>query len=105
MGLARVGGYANQGSGDYAIAFATNPSCRTRRSAAGPQRLELLPDERLSPLLLAVVEATEEAVLNSLFAATTTSGRDGRVVEALPVDRVLELLASRGALAKPAGED
>lgn len=104
MGLARVGSFATHGSGDYAIAFTANLSCRLRRDASGMYRVEILRDEELSPLLLAVVEATEEAVLNSLFAATTTSGRDGRVVEALPVDAVLKLLAERGALAKPSGE-
>jgi len=98
MGLARVGGYASQGSGDYAVAFTTNQDSRLRRGISGPQEVARVPDEALSPLLLAVVEATEEAVVNSLFAATTTSGRDGRMVEALPIERVLELLAERGAL-------
>lgn len=102
MGLARVGSFASHGSGDYAIAFSANPACRLRRGAAGSGRVELLPDEELSPVLLAVVEATEEAVINSLFAATTIRGRDGRVVEALPIERVQELLAERGVLASPA---
>jgi D-aminopeptidase len=104
MGLARVGSFASHGSGDYAIAFTANPACRWRRDASGSRNVELLPDEGLSPVLLAVVEATEEAVLNALFAATTTRGRDGRVVEALPIERVQALLAERGALASPSAE-
>jgi D-aminopeptidase len=101
FGLARVGGYASHGSGDYAIAFTTHPDCRVRQQGGGIRSSPAVSEERLSPLMLAVVEATEEAVLNSLFAATTVTGRDGRTVEALPVDRVLELLRSRGALSEP----
>lgn len=104
MGLARVGSFGSHGSGDYAIAFTANPGCRLRRDASGMHRAELLRDEDLSPLLLAVVEATEEAVLNSVFAATTTRGRDGREVKALPVERVRALLAERGVLAKSPAE-
>ncbi len=98
LGLARVGGYASHGSGDYAVAFTTHADCRVAQAGTDTRTPTLLRDERLSPLLLAVVEATEEAVLNSLFAATTVSGRDGRTAEALPIDRVLELLRARGAL-------
>jgi D-aminopeptidase len=98
LGLARVGGYASHGSGDYAVAFTTHTDCRVAQAGTDTRTPTLLRDERLSPLLLAVVEATEEAVLNSLFAATTVSGRDGRTAEALPIDRVLELLRARGAL-------
>jgi D-aminopeptidase len=100
LGLARVGGFASHGSGDYAVAFTAHPDCRVSQGGTAIRTPPLLSDERLSPLLLAVVEATEEAVLNSLFAATTVSGRDGRVAEALPIDRVLELLRARGALAE-----
>ncbi len=101
FGLARVGGYASHGSGDYAVAFTTHPDCRVRQHGGDLRSSPLVSEERLSPLMLAVVEATEEAVLNSLFAATTTSGRNGRTVDALPIDRVLELLRARGALAEP----
>jgi len=101
FGLARVGGYASHGSGDYAIAFTTHPDCRVRHGGADLRSPPLWSDEQMSPLLLAVVEATEEAVVNSLFAATTITGRDGRTVEALPVDRVLELVRERGALSEP----
>jgi D-aminopeptidase len=100
MGLARVGGYASNGSGDYAIAFTVAPDCRVEDGERGVRTVPVLADDALSPLFLAVVEATEEAVLNSLFAATTVSGFAGHTVEALPLGRVLELLRRRGALEK-----
>ena len=99
MGLARVGSFASNGSGDYAIAFSTDRSCRVMHEAPGLRYLALLPDEDLSQIFLATVEATEEAALNSLFAAATTSGYQGHVVEALPIDRVLEILRNHRALA------
>ncbi len=86
MGLARTGSSAANGSGDYAIAFST-----ARNSPA------TLSNEAMSPLFLAVIEATEEAILNSLFRATTITGR-GRTVEALPLERTLEILRRHGAL-------
>ena len=98
MGLARTGAFASNGSGDYAIAFSTHPSCRVPNGARGVRTVTVLADNDLSPLFLSVVEATEEAVLNSLFTATTTRGFGGHVAEALPVDRVLEILRSHGVL-------
>ena len=80
FGLARTGSSASNGSGDYAIAFTTN-----REPAA------LLSNDAMSPLFEAVIEATEEAIYNSLFRAKTTTGR-GRTVEALPLDKTLEIL-------------
>ena len=101
MGLARTGAAGSNGSGDYAIAFSTAPELcirnlpneRTKPSAA------LLSNEAMSPLFLAVIEATEEAIYNSLFRATTTTGR-GHTVEALPIDRTLEVLRKYNALAR-----
>jgi len=61
----------------------------------------VLADDGISPLFLAVVEGTEEAVLGSLFAATTTRGFEGHVMEALPIERVLEILRRHGALRVP----
>jgi D-aminopeptidase len=101
MGLARTGAFASNGSGDYAVAFTANPACRIQHGARGTHSTPVLADDDLSPLFLALVESTEEAVLNSLFAATTTRGFAGHVVEALPVDRVLDILRSHNALAKP----
>jgi len=61
--------------------------------------VRLLPNEAMSPLFLAVIEATEEAIYNSLFRATTTNGR-GRTVEALPLDETLKILRRHGVLAE-----
>ena len=98
MGLARTGGFASNGSGDYAIAFTAHPACRVPHESRGVRSPPRLADEDLSPLFLAAVESTEEAIVNSLFAATTVRGLGGREVEALPLERVLELLRRRGAL-------
>jgi D-aminopeptidase len=102
MGLARGGSHASNTSGEQFIAFSTanrmprDPA--TFRPAAIPDGSEA--GERLSALFRATVEATEEAVLNAMFAAETTTGRDGRTLHALPVDRTLELLEGAGRLAR-----
>lgn len=80
MGLARTGAAATNGSGDYAIAFSTV------RAAA-----RLLPNDEMSPLFLATIEATEEAILNSLFKATTVESAIGKA-EALPLEQTLRLI-------------
>lgn len=95
LGLARTGSAGSHGSGDYAIAFSTAPELRIQ--AGAPVRARVLPHEAMSPLFLAVIEATEEAVYNSLFKAVTVSGR-GRTVEALPVERVVQILKRYGAI-------
>ena len=98
-GLARTGASFSNGSGDYAIAFSAAKSVRrTPDYRAGEATTCELPNERISPLFQAVIEATEEAIYNSLFAATTMSGRDARTVEALPIDRVIATLRTRTAL-------
>jgi D-aminopeptidase len=98
MGLARTGAAGSNGSGDYAIAFSTAPELRIRNSSRLPKSsVTLLSNEAMSPLFLAVIEATEEAIYNSLFRATTTTGK-GHTVEALPIDRTLEILRRHGAL-------
>lgn len=99
MGLARTGSSASNGSGDYAIAFSTAPELRIRNLPNERMKpsAALLSNEAMSPLFLAVIEATEEAIYNSLFRATTTTGR-GHTVEALPIDRTLEILRKYGAL-------
>jgi D-aminopeptidase len=97
-GLARTGSAGTNGSGDYAIAFSTAPELRIRSAASSRKStVTLLSNESMSPLFLAVIEATEEAIYNSLFRATTTTGR-GHTVEALPLDRTLEILRKHGAL-------
>ena len=95
MGLARTGSYASNGSGDFAIAFSTQ---NRRSGTSAPRPDSLLPNSRMSPLFLATVEATEEAVYNALTAATTVTGRDGHTVEALPHDRLREILREAGRI-------
>lgn len=95
LGLARTGSAGSNSSGDYAIAFSTAPELRIRGSA--PAQARVLPNEAMSPLFLAVIEATEEAVYNSLFRAVTVTGR-GRTVEALPIERVLPILKRYGVI-------
>ena len=100
MGLARTGATGSNGSGDYAIAFSTAQELRIRldAKAGNPESgVKLLANDAMSPLFLGVIEATEEAIYNSLFRATTTSGR-GHTVEALPLARTLEILKRHNAL-------
>jgi D-aminopeptidase len=92
LGLARTGSPSTNGSGDYVIAFSTAPSTRVRHGETALRRVELLPNDAMSPLFLACVEATEEAVYNSLLRATTVTGRGGTRVEALPIDKTIEIL-------------
>lgn len=97
LGLARTGSIAGHGSGDIFLALSTGV-----RVGPGSSRAlwttELVDDDYLDPLFGAVVDATEAAVLDSLFRADTVEGRDGHVVPGLPVDRALELLAAAGRL-------
>ena len=89
VGLARTGATVSNGSGDYVIAFSTAPEVR-RAPGASPAGT-LVGNDAMTPLFQAVAEATEEAVYNSLFRATTTSGHGG-TVEALPLDATLDVL-------------
>ncbi len=91
MGLARTGSSASNGSGDYALAFSTNEKVR-RAVNATRLTTEELANEQTSGLFEAAVEATEEAIYNSLFEATTTTG-NGHTVQAIPLDLVREVLA------------
>jgi D-aminopeptidase len=95
-GLARTGASMTNGSGDYVIAFSTAEGVR-RRAGNTPAISGDLPNDALSPLFQAAAEATEEAILNSLFRATTVRSR-GNTVEALPLDRTLEILRRYNAL-------
>ena len=89
-GLARTGSSMSNGSGDYVIAFSTAESVR-RRDGNTARTIQDLPNDAVSGLFVAVADATEEAVYNSLFKATTVTGRRG-TVEALPIERVLAIL-------------
>lgn len=91
FGLGRTGSSYSNGSGDFAIAFSTSPDMRTRFGDTAARARQVLPAEAMSPFFEAALEATEEAVYNSLFQATTTSSRIGSA-EAIPVDRVRALL-------------
>lgn len=97
MGLARTGSSASNGSGDYAIAFSTFAGNRIR-STEGPRAATTLGNESMSPLFLAAIEAAEEAIYNSLFRATTMTGRDGHTAEALPLAETLAILRRHGAV-------
>jgi D-aminopeptidase len=91
LGIGRTGSPMTNGSGDYAIAFSTNPDVRrTPERRAKPSTIAELPNDQMTPLFEAAVEATEEAVVNSMFAATTMEGHRGRI-EALPTDKVIQL--------------
>ena len=85
LGLGRTGASGSNGSGDYAIAFSTSHAP------------ELLDNDAMSPLFQAAIDATEEAIYNSLLRATTTTGR-GHTVEALPIDKTLEILRRHGVV-------
>jgi D-aminopeptidase len=90
-GIARTGSPMTNGSGDYAIAFSTSPDVRrTSERREKPSPVVDLPNEQMSPLFEAVTEATEEAVINSLFAAAPVDG-NGHHIDALPIDRVVKL--------------
>ena len=91
MGLAKTGGIASNGSGDYVIAVSVNPENLIDEST---QRYypTLLHNDDMSPLFEATIEATAEALWNSLFMATDMKGRDGHFIPALPIEAVLEIL-------------
>ncbi|UII29879.1 P1 family peptidase [Fulvivirga ulvae] len=93
LGLAKTGGIASNGSGDYVIAVSTAKDNFVPNSEELMfYKSEVLSNEAMSPLFLATIEATEEAILNSLFAAQTITGRDNHTIKALPVEQVVEIM-------------
>jgi D-aminopeptidase len=93
LGLAKTGGIASNGSGDYVIAISTFEKNIVNSSEnKNTQLFELLNNSRMSPLFLATIEATEEAIINSLFAAKSLVGKDGIMIESLPLKKVIELM-------------
>lgn len=99
MGLAKTGGIASNGSGDYVIAFSTAQQLRVKHESDNSvEEQSLLRNDLTSPIFMAAIEATEEAIINSLFMGKTTTGRNGRTVEALPLGQVLPILKSNGAI-------
>ena len=98
LGLAKTGGFASNGSGDYIIAFSTAAEVRRHTTDRNPvATYSELENNMMTPLFLAAVEATEEAILNSLFKATTISGHRG-TQEALPIPEVLEIMKKYNAI-------
>jgi len=97
LGLARTGSWMANGSGDFAIAFSTAPEVRRPMTGELTRATRTVANDAMSPLFQAAVEATEEAVINSLLRATTVSGRSA-TARALPVDSVLTLLRERRVL-------
>jgi D-aminopeptidase len=90
--VARTGSSASNGSGDYAIAFSAAPQARVHRDDKALTRsVEAVTNDAMSPLFQATIEATEEALYNSMLKATTMTG-NGHTVEALPIDRTVEIL-------------
>ena len=92
--LARTGSTYSNGSGDFAIAFSTHPSLRVT-AAPGPQRRTVLPTDSVSDLFESVMDATEEAVYNSLLGAADTTS-NGRTIRALPIDELRGVLKKYG---------
>jgi D-aminopeptidase len=98
LALGRTGSAMSHGSGDYVIAFSTSPELRIRPDAERVQQSLRFREDDLSSLFQAVVEATEEAIYNSLLKARTTKGVQGREIEGLPIDKVKELLRKYGKM-------
>jgi D-aminopeptidase len=93
MGMARTGGMAANGSGDYVIACSVTGENLIPHADSSLFRVNrILRNEAMTPLFMAAMEATEEAIINSLFAAESMTGKDGLEIQAIPVNRILELL-------------
>lgn len=93
LGIIRTGGYFSNGSGDFGIAFSTAEGVRIPyRSRSATRAIEILENSRMSPLFLAAAEACEEAILNAMFKAHTMKGKNGRTLEALPLDKVKQIM-------------
>lgn len=93
LGLGRTGGIASNGSGDYVIAFSTTEQNRIPHQTNNqPKQIIDLPNDYNSPLFMAAIEATEEAIINSLFAGVDTIGMNGNKVSALPIQQLLPLI-------------
>jgi len=100
FGIARTGGNCSNGSGEYVIAFSTAEELRISYSRGKSffVKGKELRNDRMTPLFEAVIEAVEEAVINSLFASETMQGRDGLTIESLPVQETLNILKSHGVI-------
>jgi D-aminopeptidase len=97
LGLARTGSSGSNGSGDYVIAFSAAPGVRIQADSPLYQPTALLSNGTMSPLFEAVIEATEEAIYNSMFKAQDMSG-NGHTVKALPLQETIDLLRKHNAI-------
>ncbi|MEO6813781.1 MAG: P1 family peptidase [Ginsengibacter sp.] len=93
LGMGKTGGIASNGSGDYVIAFSTATSLRVPYdSKEAILSAAILNNDNTSPIFMAAIEATEEAIINSLFAATTVTGINGNKAESIPIEKVIKIL-------------
>ena len=97
MGLGRTGSYASNGSGDYVIAFSTNPAVRKPRTSNSPVAINELVNASMSPLFAATAEATEEAIYNAIFKATSVSSSRGEL-QAVPFNELIRILEKHQVL-------
>ncbi len=101
MGLAKTGGIASNGSGDYVLALSTaKENLIPYSSDSLVQQTTFLKNDAMSPLFLATIEATEEAILNSLFAAEKMTGRESHTAEAIPIEKVIDLMKKYNRIKK-----
>ena len=101
LAFGRVGSFSSNGSGDYSIAFSTAPERHIPyRNVNIEREIKEVSNDHMSPLFLAVVEATEEAIYNSLFMADTMTGLKGRKAEALPIEKTLKIMDKYNAREK-----
>ena len=101
MGIAKTGGIASNGSGDYIIAFSANPGVRIPHQPKDSlMHTAVLYNDDMSPLFMAAIEATEEAIINSLLYAETMTGKNGRKVEALPKEKLIAILKKYNRISK-----
>ncbi len=93
LAFGKVGSFSSNGSGDYSIAFSTHPELRIPHDLKEKERKILdVPNDEMSPLFLAVVEASEEAIYNSLFMAEDMIGQKGRTMKAIPIEKTLKIM-------------
>jgi len=101
LAFGKVGSFSSNGSGDYSIAFSTHPDVRIPYGTKETEKtVPEVNNDHMSPLFLAAVEATEEAIYNSLFMATDMKGQKGRIMKALPVEKTLQIMDKYNARKK-----
>jgi D-aminopeptidase len=97
LGLARTGSSGSNGSGDYVLAFSSGEAVR-RPPSRDPRAILDLPNDNMAGLFQATIEATEEAIYNSILKATDVTGRNGRTAHAIPIDQVRDILRKYGVI-------